>query len=283
MKEYNSFDVLKGGIHLTIERLKNAKDFLENQLGSFKPEVLVVLGSGLGFLSEKVSSPLVVDYKDIPDFPSTTVEGHEGKLVFGELFKRKVMIMKGRFHYYEGHQIDKVVFPIYLAWALGVKRILLTNAAGGINRMYKPGDIVAVKDIINFMFVNPLRGENDERIGPRFPDMSTPVDREWLDELLKVKSLKTGVYIAVMGPSYETPSEIKMFEKLGADLVGMSTVPEVIAAKHCGMKILILSCVSNMAAGILKEPLSHEDVIKVTKMVKDKFASIVQTALEVMK
>ena len=140
---------------MTLEELKNARDFLTDQLRSFKPEVLVVLGSGLGFLSEKVSSPLIVDYKDIPDFPTTTVEGHEGKLVFGELFGRRVMIMKGRFHYYEGHQIDRVTFPIYLAWAVGVKRLLLTNAAGGINRMYKPGDIVAVRDTINFMFTNP--------------------------------------------------------------------------------------------------------------------------------
>lgn len=268
---------------MILEELKNARDFLTDQLRSFKPEVLVVLGSGLGFLSEKVSSPLIVDYKDIPDFPTTTVEGHEGRLVFGELFGKRVMIMKGRFHYYEGHQINRVTFPIYLAWAVGVKRLLLTNAAGGINRMYKPGDIVAVRDIINFMFTNPLRGRNDERIGPRFPDMSSPVDKEWLEELLKVKPLKTGVYIAVTGPSYETPSEIRMFEKFGADLVGMSTVPEVIAAKHCGMKVMILSCVSNMAAGILKTPLSHEEVIKVTRMVKDKFASIVQAALGVMK
>ncbi len=267
---------------MTLEELKNAKYFLENQLKSFKPEVLVVLGSGLGFLSEKVLNPLIIDYKDIPDFPTTTVEGHEGKLVFGELFGKKVMLMKGRFHYYEGHQIDKVALPIYLAWIIGVKHVLLTNAAGGINRVYKPGDIVAVRDIINFMFTNPLRGRNDDRIGPRFPDMSSPVDREWLEKLLKKKALKTGVYIAVTGPSYETPAEIRMFEKLGADLIGMSTVPEVIAAKHCGMKVLVLSCISNMAAGILKIPLSHEEVIKVTKMVKDKFISIIQAALEVI-
>lgn len=252
------------------------------------PRAALILGSGLGYLTEQFSEPTAIEYCEIPGFPNTTVEGHSGRLVFGVFHGLPVVAMEGRFHFYEGHEIKDVSAPIYLFKELGVENLLITNAAGGINRSYTPGDIVAVTDIINFGFRNPLRGQNDERYGVRFPDMSEIVDRNWLNEL-RVRldnegiDLKEGTYCWALGPSYETPSEIKAFESFGADLVGMSTVPEVIAAKHCGMKLLVLSCVTNMASGILKEKLTHADVVKTANRIRPRFTSIVRQAIESIK
>jgi purine-nucleoside phosphorylase len=225
----------------------------------------------------------VIDYSEIPHFPVSTVPGHEGKLVIGELFGKKVVAMKGRFHTYEGYDPSEVVFPVYVMKELGAERLLITNSSGGINRSFEPGDVVLIKDVISILtFRNPLRGPNDESLGPRFPDMSQPFDVEWMERLKERVPMKEGVYIWTLGPNYETPAEIRAFEKMGADMVGMSTVPEVIAANHVGLKVLGLSCITNMAAGILDEPLKHEDVIRVANMVKDRFAKIVRVALEVI-
>ncbi|MBN2219441.1 MAG: purine-nucleoside phosphorylase [Kosmotogaceae bacterium] len=263
---------------------KEMKETVARRLTTF-PKVALILGSGLGYLTEQFEKPLAIDYSEIPGFPVTTVEGHSGRLVFGMFHGLPVVAMEGRFHFYEGHNIEDVSSPIYLFKELGVGKLLITNASGGINRSFSPGDIVAVTDIINFGLRNPLRGENDSRYGVRFPDMSEIIDYSWLEvlksRLEKAKiDLKEGTYCWALGPSYETPAEIRAFEFFGADLVGMSTVPEVIAARHCDIKLLVLSCVTNMASGILKEKLAHSDVVKTANRIRPKFTAIVQHAVE---
>jgi purine-nucleoside phosphorylase len=273
----------EGGIFvIDYKRIKEAAEFISRNLRE-KPEIGLILGSGLGFMTDEIEDPIVIEYQDIPHFPRSTAPGHEGKLVAGKLFGKSVITMKGRFHTYEGYDPSDVVLPVYVMKEIGVERLLITNAAGGINRSFNPGEIVIIKDVISILaFRNPLRGPNDESLGPRFPDMSEPFDRKWISKLKEKADLKEGVYIWTLGPSYETPAEIRAFGKLGADMVGMSTVPEVIAANHVGLKVLGLSCITNMAAGILDEPLSHEDVLKVANMVKSKFARVVRLALEVI-
>ncbi|MCD6552117.1 purine nucleoside phosphorylase I, inosine and guanosine-specific, partial [Thermotoga sp.] len=240
-----------------------------------------VLGSGFSLFTEAVENRTTIDYKDIPYFPQPTVEGHSGRLVFGIVKNRPVVVMAGRFHLYEGHDPWTIALPVYVAKFLGVKGVIVTNAAGAINQEFKPGEVILVRDVISFMFRNPLRGPNDERIGSRFPDMSSVVDPEWVRKVKKRIELKEGVYIGVLGPSYETPAEIRVFEKLGADLVGMSTVPELIAAKHCGLKVIVFSCVTNMASGISHGRLSHEEVVKTTKMAQGRIEKVLKTAVEV--
>jgi len=264
------------------KKVLEAARYIEERI-SVKPRVGLILGSGLGFLADQVEDPTVIEYSEIPHFPVSTVPGHEGKLVIGKLFGKEIAAMKGRFHTYEGYDPSEVVFPVYVMRELGVERLLITNSSGGINRSFQPGDVVLIKDVISILaFRNPLRGPNDDELGPRFPDMSQPFDREWMERLKEKMELKEGVYIWTLGPNYETPAEIRAFDRIGADMVGMSTVPEVIAANHVGIKVLGLSCITNMAAGILDEPLKHEDVIRVANMVKDRFAKIVKVALEVI-
>ncbi|QTA37819.1 purine-nucleoside phosphorylase [Thermosipho ferrireducens] len=264
------------------ESIERAKKYITEKV-EITPEIGLILGSGLGFVADDIENAVLLEYTEIPDFPHSTAPGHEGKLVFGKLKGKNVVALKGRFHLYEGWNPETIKFVIYVLKSLGVKKLLITNAAGAINKSYNPGEIIIVKDLINFQFKNPLKGQNLEEYGPRFPDMSSAVDLEWASKLKeKVRKLREGVYIAVLGPSYETPAEIKAFRKLGADLVGMSTVPEVIVANHCGIKCLVLSCVTNMAAGVLETPLSHQEVMEVAKKVKEEFSKIVFHALEVL-
>jgi purine-nucleoside phosphorylase len=263
-----------------ITEIKEASEYIKERT-SVSPEILIVLGSGFSSFVEAMDNCTTIDYKDIPHFPQPTVEGHSGKLVFGIVKDRPVMVMAGRFHLYEGHTPQRVAFPIYVAKFLGVKGVIVTNAAGAINQEFKPGEVILVRDVINFMFRNPLRGPNDERLGPRFPDMSSVVDPEWAKRVKERVELKEGVYIGVLGPSYETPAEIRAFEKLGADLVGMSTVPELIAARHCGLKTIVFSCVTNMASGVSHGRLSHEEVIRTTKMTQGRIEKVLKTAVEV--
>lgn len=231
------------------------------------PEIGIVLGSGLGSLGEKIESPIYIDYKELDGFAVSTAPGHKGRFIFGKLAGKNVVCMQGRLHYYEGWSFDEITLPIRVMKFLGVKNLILTNAAGGINKSYNVGDIVLINDHINFIGRNPLIGQNDSDIGARFPDMSFAYDLK-LRELAKAGSketgvkIKDGIYIACSGPSYETPAEIRAFRILGADVVGMSTVPEVIAANHCGVKVLAFSLVSNMAAGILEKPLTEEEVLE---------------------
>lgn len=271
-------------VSVTKEQIKEAAESIRGQMKD-KPQVGLILGSGLGVLAEEIQEPVTSRYQDIPHFPVSTVEGHAGKLISGKLENKNVMVMAGRFHLYEGHDPSSVVFPIRVMKELGVETILVTNAAGGVNQSYEPGDLMVIRDHINLMFRNPLVGPNDPELGDRFPDMSVAYDeelRKLAHQVAKEQgfSLQEGVYAGVLGPSYETPAEIRMIRTLGGDAVGMSTVPEVIAARHAGIRVLGISCISNMAAGILPQPLSHEEVIETGNRVKGKFIKLVKGILQ---
>ncbi|NLA85418.1 MAG: purine-nucleoside phosphorylase [Clostridiales bacterium] len=248
------------------------------------PKIGMILGSGLGILADFIKEPIIIDYKDIPGFPQTTVDGHAGKLVFGNYQGQWVLAMQGRFHYYEGKDIFEVVFPVRVMNLLGIKILIITNAAGGINESFQPGDLMLITDHINMSGVNPLRGKNFDLFGPRFPDMSYAYDIELREiamreaEKLKIP-LKSGVYAMMQGPSFETPAEIRMLRILGADAVGMSTVPEVITAVHGKMRVLGISCITNMAAGILEQPLTHEEVLKTAEHTKVKFMKLIEAVV----
>jgi len=259
--------------------IREATEFIEKKIQA-KPELGIILGSGLGELADLIENKTEIDYKEIPHFPISTVQGHSGKIIFGNLSSRYVLAFQGRFHYYEGYEMSKVTLPVRVMQFLGVKKLIVTNAAGGINESYRPGDLVIIKDHINLIGTNPLRGANISNLGPRFPDMSEAYCKEWRDIARQVMGeigipYKEGIYAALCGPSYETPAEIRYLRLIGADLVGMSTVPEVIAANHGGMKVLGISCVTNMAAGILPQKLSHEEVIATTEKAKGYFIKLI--------
>lgn len=251
------------------------------------PEIAIILGSGLGSLTDKIENKIVLDYKDIHGFPQSSVQGHKGELVFGNIGNTSVVAMKGRIHFYEGEGIDRVVYPIRVLSKLGIKKLIVTNAAGGVNKDFTPGDLMLIKDHINFTGQNPLIGKNDDEVGPRFLDMTYTYSEEFRN-LAKDKAkelnidLKEGVYMWFTGPTYETPAEVKLAAILGADAVGMSTVPEVIVARHSAMEVLGLSCITNLAAGILDQPLNHEEVIEVSAKIKDKFESLIINVVESM-
>lgn len=252
--------------------LHEAVAFIEPKL-SEKPTIGLVLGSGLGVLADEIENPVVIPYHEIPGFTVSTVVGHKGQLVIGKLQGKQVVAMQGRFHFYEGHGLDAVVFPIRVMKLLGVETIIVTNAAGGINEGYDPGDLMLISDHLNMTFRNPLIGPNDDELGARFPDMSEAYSKELRQLARQVASeqgikLREGVYVGLLGPSYETPAEIRMLRQLGGDAVGMSTVPEVIVARHMKVKVLGISCISNMAAGILEQPLSHDEVMETTERLK---------------
>lgn len=268
------------------QKIEEAKSFIESQ-GVIAPEIALILGSGLGELAEEVENAVIIAYKDIPYFPVSTVEGHANELVYGTLKGKKVLVMKGRFHFYEGYPLDSITFPIRVFKALGIEHVMLTNAAGGVNASFKPGTLMMITDHINWCGANPLIGENDEKIGPRFPDMTKVY---WPNHQTKIREaaqlvgvdLKEGVYTWYSGPSYETPAEIKMFRVLGTDAIGMSTVPEAIVANHAGMKVMGISCITNMAAGMSGETLSHKEVVEVTQKVKHLFKDLVKKTIELL-
>lgn len=267
-----------------IHKINEAKDFIQSKI-NFTPEIGLILGSGLGVMGEEVENPVIIEYKDIPNFPVSTVEGHKSRFIFGTLKGKKVAVMQGRFHYYEGYKLQEVVFPVWVMKALGINNIIVTNAAGGINTSFRPADLMIIKDHINFTSVNPLIGPNIEEFGPRFPDMSEAYSRE-LSALVKQCAeeldikVQEGVYVQMTGPSYESAAEIKALRILGADAVGMSTVPEVIVANHSGMKVLGISCISNMACGILDQPLSHHEVMETAEAVKSNFIKLIKAIIE---
>ncbi|MFC5988045.1 purine-nucleoside phosphorylase [Marinicrinis lubricantis] len=262
-----------------VMKVEEAGKYLRSQLGQV-PEIGLILGSGLGVLSEQIEEAMTIPYHKIPHFPISTVQGHAGELVVGKLAGKHVFMMKGRFHLYEGYDVQTVTFPIRVMKFLGIRTLLVTNAAGGINTSFEPGDLMLIEDHINLTFRNPLIGPNDERMGSRFPDMSEAYSSRLRELALQAAqeqgiSLKKGVYIGLLGPSYETPAEIRMMRGMGADAVGMSTVAEVIAARHAGLEVLGISCISNMASGILQQPLSHQEVMETTEKVKEKFIGLV--------
>ncbi|WDV47921.1 purine-nucleoside phosphorylase [Clostridiaceae bacterium M8S5] len=265
--------------------MKKSLEYIQKQIGDFKPEVGLILGSGLGILADEIKNKIEIGYDDIPEFPKSTVHGHKGQLVLGELEGKKVIAMQGRFHYYEGYKMTDVTMPVRVMKLLGVDKLMITNAAGGVNKEFKPGDLMLITDHINFGFDNPLMGKNMEEFGPRFPDMSHAYNPELIAIARKSAKnisldLQEGVYMFFTGPTYETPAEIRMARILGADAVGMSTVPEVIAAVHSDMKVIGISCITNMAAGILDQPLNHEEVIETTQRVKSRFIAFAKEILK---
>ncbi len=253
--------------------------YIQNVIGNFNPEIAIVLGSGLGELATEYCD-IKIAYKDIPGFPVSTVKGHEGNLVFSKINGKNVVMMQGRFHFYEGHPMSVVTYPIKIMKILGVKNLILTNAAGGINPFFKPASLMIIKDHINYMGTNPLIGPNNDELGARFPDMSEVYTKSLRKiaytcaEKLNI-SLERGVYIALTGPSYETPAEVNMLRTLGADAVGMSTVPEAIVANWMGMKVLGISCICNSAAGIGTVGLSHKEVLEAAEKAKVDFKRLV--------
>lgn len=263
--------------------IKEAGEYIKQKIGK-TPQIAIILGSGLGALVNEIKESLEIDYNDIPGFPVTTVEGHEGKLVFGKLGDKYILAMKGRFHYYEGYDVSKVVFAVRVFKFMGINNLIVTNAAGGINKDFNPGDLMIIKDHISFFAPSALRGANIDEFGVRFPDMSKAYNPELIQLCKDAASkeginVREGVYIFAKGPMYETPAEIRAMSILGADAVGMSTVPEVTVANHAGMNILGISCITNMAAGILDEPLSHEGVMEVAKIAEKNFVSLVKRVI----
>ncbi|MBN7574226.1 MULTISPECIES: purine-nucleoside phosphorylase [Clostridium] len=236
------------------------------------PKIAIILGSGLGDLVNEVRDVESISYKDIPNFPISTVKGHEGKLVFGKINDIEVLLMQGRFHYYEGYTMKEVTYPIYVMKKLGIEKIIVTNACGGINKSFEPGTLMLINDFINLFGDNPLIGINDDRLGPRFPDMSEPYKLELIEKAKEVGDklgikYAEGVYAGFMGPYYETAAEIVMIGRHGADAVGMSTVPETIVANYLGMDVLGIACITNMATGIQKVKHSHDRVVETAKKV----------------
>lgn len=281
--------MIAGGFKMSFEKdekklqVKKAAAFVSDKL-SFTPEIVLILGSGLGELANELSNSVSIPYEEIPDFPVSTVEGHKGQLVGGSLSGKKVIAMQGRFHFYEGYHLDQVTFPIRVMKELGIHSMIVTNAAGGINEQFKPGDLMMITDHINFTGNNPLIGPNDESTGPRFTDMSQAYDEEY-QQVIQLSAanqkidLKKGVYFGVSGPTYETPAEVKMARILGGDSVGMSTVPEVIVARHAGIRVAGISCITNLAAGMQKT-LNHEEVVETTQRVKETFKSLVKEIIK---
>jgi len=261
---------------MSVAQIKETKEFLEAKLAGFKPEVAIVLGSGLSGIN--VTNPVTIPYADVPHFAKPTVAGHAGELVFGELAGKKVMLLKGRFHLYEGRSLAEVVYPVHAVDSLGVKVLIVTNAAGGINPQFNAGDLMVIEDHINMLGVNPLLGLH-ENGAVKFLDMSQAYSgrlREKLENAAEKaqQPLRLGVYLATTGPSYETPAEVKAFAWIGADAVGMSTVPEVIIARYHGIEVLGISCITNLAAGVASKKLSHEEVLAVGQATQDKLAKL---------
>jgi len=262
-----------------MKQITEATNYINERIEK-QPEIGLVLGSGLGVLADSING-VTIPYDSIPHFPQATVEGHKGQLIIGEFEGKQVIAMQGRFHFYEGYGIKQTTFPIRIMKLLGIDKLIVTNAAGGVNTAYEPGDLMLIEDHINLTGQNPLIGHNMSDFGARFPDMSSAYNKEMrtiakqIADRLNI-TVREGVYAGMTGPSYETPAEIRMLRVMGADAIGMSTVSEVITAVHSGIKVLGISCISNMAAGILEQPLSHTEVIETTEKVKIEFSNLVR-------
>lgn len=279
---------------MDFENYQRATNYIKSKIGNICPKLAIVLGSGLGVLADEFEDLITIKYKDIPDFPISTVSGHAGELLIGNISGVPVIAMNGRFHYYEGYDLEEVTFPIRVFHLLGINDLLLTNASGGINLDFQTGDFMVINDQLSFFAESALRGKNLEEFGTRFPSMSQIYDMDFSQKLFDIinkytNRAQTGVYAYMKGPSFETPSEIKALRVLGADAVGMSTVPEAIIAKHCGMRVVGVSCITNMAAGISSSlsietnELSHEDVKETADKVKYVFKNIVKEYIQLFK
>ncbi|REK77924.1 purine-nucleoside phosphorylase [Paenibacillus paeoniae] len=271
---------------MTSVHIKEAAAYIQ-QNTDITPEIGLIMGSGLGVLGDYIENATVIQYHDIPHFPVSTVEGHAGELLIGSLSGRSVILMRGRFHMYEGYGPELTAFPVRVMKALGVQSLLVTNAAGGINLSFASGNLMLISDHLNLTGTNPLIGPNDNELGVRFPDMSEAYSKRLRAVALDIAksqdiTVQEGVYAGLLGPTYETPAEIRMLRTLGADAVGMSTVAEVIAARHSGIEVVGISCISNMASGILDQPLSHEEVMETTELVKSQFLGLVTALISKM-
>jgi purine-nucleoside phosphorylase len=271
----------RGGM---FERVETAAEVIRRRCGAL-PQAALVLGSGLGDFADTLADAVAMPYGELPDWPASRVVGHPGRLVIGTVAGKRVAALAGRVHAYEGHPLSAVAFATRVMGRLGVKQVVLTNAAGGVNTGFARGALMIIDDHINLLGANPLTGENDERFGPRFPDMTEVYSkrlRRIADEAAAVKGLSVthGVYAALLGPSYETPAEIRYLRTIGADAVGMSTVPEAIAARHMGLEVLGISCITNMAAGVLPEPLNHDEVLETTRRVRGTFIALLEGIIE---
>ena len=266
------------------KKLKEACDFINTKFKKI-PNTVIVLGSGLGRITENLSEKVSIPFGEIPHFYSPSVEGHSGNLICGLLNNKPILVLSGRIHAYEGHSLDDVVFPVRLMKYIGIKNLLLTNACGGVNKNYAPGELCLIKDQINLTGTNPLLGKNHDFLGKRFPDMSKLYSPNLREVMLSAAiesgvKLHQGVYAGVLGPSYETPAEVRMIKTLGGDLVGMSTVFEAIAGHHAGLNVCGVSCVTNMASGILDEELAHEDIKEKADYAFQSFSSLIQKFIE---
>jgi len=264
--------------------MQETLDYINKKTNNFKPEIGIILGSGLGDFAQSFDA-ITIPYSQIPGFEASTVHGHAGQLAFAQIEGKNVVMMQGRYHFYEGHPIETVVYPVKVMKKLGIKTLIVTNAAGAVNKEFKPADLMVITDHLNFMGTNPLMGKNDENLGTRFPDMSEVYKKD----LIKIAQdcakelnieLQEGVYAAFSGPSYETPAEINMLRILGADAVGMSTVPEAIVANYCSINVLGISCITNAAAGVDSKALSHQEVIETADIANSKFKSLLLKLLE---
>ncbi|HEV7889842.1 MAG TPA: purine-nucleoside phosphorylase [Pyrinomonadaceae bacterium] len=265
------------------ERAEHAARFIRSR-ASEEIRVALVLGSGLGAFADELENAEAIPYSEIPGFARPTVEGHAGRLVVGRVGGVGVAAMQGRFHFYEGYKLEEVTFPIRVLALAGASSLVLTNAAGGLNNSFEQGSLVLISDHLNLMGTNPLLGPNDARFGPRFPDMTEVYDREYQEAAVAEAhamgiELRRGIYAALTGPSYETPAEIRMLRLLGADAVGMSTVPEAIVARQMGLRVLGISCITNMAAGMLDETINHEEVIETGERVRETFAELLRRVI----
>lgn len=270
--------------NFTFSEYQSSADYLRSQLGSFVPKVAMVLGSGLGYLAEQVENPISVPFYAIPYFRRSTAPGHAGRLVFGRLDGQNVAVMQGRFHYYEGYSFDEVTFPVRVLRLLGAETLIVTNAAGCVNEAWSAGDLMIIQDHIKLALKSPLCGPNLPEFGPRFPDSTydyTPALQTLAEEVAKQQeiTIRKGVYMYMPGPQYETPAEIRAARVLGADAIGMSTVPEVIVARHCGMDVLGITLLTNMAAGILDQPLTEDEVLIAAENGKAKFSGLIRGVL----
>ncbi|MGN0906793.1 MAG: purine-nucleoside phosphorylase [Bullifex sp.] len=266
---------------MLIDNLKESASCIQSKINGPLPRIAIVLGSGLGDMAEQLADPVYIPYSEIPHFPVSTVPGHKGRLAIGILEGKKVLCMQGRFHYYEGWTLQQCVYPIQTFKVLGIGNLMLTNAAGCVNTSWQPGDLMVITDHIKLMGDSPMRGANCDELGPRFFDMSHVYDRSLQDTAHKAASklgfsLREGIYMLFGGPQFETPAEVRLARALGADAVGMSTVPEAIAASQMSMKVLGISCLTNMGAGILDQPLNHEEVLETGERVKTRFQSLVR-------
>ena len=267
-----------------MEKIIEATKFIQSKIGKTVPEIGIILGSGLGALPDDYNC-IKIPYSDIPNFKKSEVPGHKGQLCFSEIEGKNVLMMQGRYHFYEGYSMSQITFPIKVMKLLGIKILIITNAAGAVNKKNSIGDIMLISDHINMMGTNPLIGKNIDELGTRFPDMSNIYKKDLREKVIEISKktgikISQGVYLSMTGPSYETPAEVNMANILGADAVGMSTVPEAIVANYCGINVIGLSCLTNYAAGVSDNKLSHLEVIETTKNVEQKFKTLVKAIIK---